>query len=294
MGKQNKSDKAEQKRNFFIDKYKNKIRFAGMKHGSIKKVLTVISNTKSNPRNLFVAEGLWAIDKAVEYKLQVDSFFFSPELLYSLEAERLADKLINTSDNVYMVSEKVFQRMSDGSARPDGLLALFSLPSYTLSDIELRQYNLIVILDAVEIPGNIGTIIRTADGADADAVFVCNRRARLTHPKVIRGSQGSVLRVPVVEDDTATLIDWLSEHHFTVYLTDTDADKSYFEEAYQGRVAIVAGSERYGISKDWYRMTHKGISIPMLGDVDSLNVAVSTSIILYEASMKQKGRLIQR
>jgi RNA methyltransferase, TrmH family len=291
VGKEKKHDKKEQRRNVFLDKYKDKIHLAGVKHGSVKQVLSIINNTKSNPRNLFVAEGLWAIEKAVDYNLEAESFFFSPELIYSTEAERLTDKLINTIDNVFMVSDKTFQRISDNSGRPDGLLALFSLPSYILSDIDLKQESIIIILDAVEIPGNIGTIIRTVDGANADAVFVCNRRARLTHPKVIRGSQGAVLKVSVVEDETDKLIEWLTEHYFTIYLTDTDAKKRYYEENYQGRVAIVVGSERYGISKEWYQTKHRLISIPMLGDVDSLNVAVSTSIILYEASMKQKGML---
>jgi RNA methyltransferase, TrmH family len=174
---------------------------------------------------------------------------------------------------------------------PDGLLALCVLPHFELSDIELKKNSLVVILDGLEIPGNIGTIIRSVDGVDGSGVILCNRKARLTHPKLIKSSQGSNFTIPIVEGEVSDIISWLKENDFKIYLTDTRAEKEYHEETYEGRIAVVAGSERYGISREWYNHDCNMISIPMYGDCDSLNVAIATTIFLYEVSLQQKGKI---
>lgn len=280
----------KEREDYFYNKYKGKVRFAGAKHGAIKRVGYIINNSKPNPQNLFVAEGLWATEKAEAYKLYVDTFIFSPEIIYTPEAEKMVEYFVEKAENSYIVSEKVFNKISERDG-PDGLIALCSLPEYTYKDIELKENNLVIILDGIEIPGNIGTMIRTVDGAGGDGILVCNRRARLTHPKVIKGSHGSIFTIPVIEDELNSTIAWLKKNDFKIYLTDTSAEKEYYEPDYKGRVAIVAGSERYGISKEWYEDNPDLVSIPMYGDADSLNVAVSTAIFMYEVSLKQKGKL---
>ncbi len=283
----------DKKEKYFIDKYDGKFKFAGNKHNSVKFTLSIINNTRSNPKNLFVAEGLWAIEKVKQYDTYVETFFFCPELIYTPEAERMADYMIDRADKSYSVSEKVFKRMSERDS-PDGLLSICRLPLFNLYDIKLKDNTLLVILDGIEIPGNIGTIIRSSDGAGVDGILICNRRARLTHPKVIRGSHGSILKKTVVEADLDEIRLWLEHNEFKVFLTDTDAEKDYYQVDYSGRVAIVAGSERYGLSKEWYDDQPSLISIPMYGDADSLNVAIATTIVMYEASLYQKGKIFHR
>jgi TrmH family RNA methyltransferase len=280
----------EKREKYFIDKYDNKFKFAGSKHNSVKFVLSIINNTRSNPKNLFVAEGLWAMEKVKYYKTYIESFFFCPELIFTPEAERMVDYGINSADKSYSVSEKVFQKMGERES-PDGLLAVCRLPEFKLDDIPLSRNVLLIILDGIEIPGNIGTIIRSSDGAGADGILICNRRARLTHPKVIRGSHGSVLKKPVIESELDEIRQWLKKNGFKIFLTDTDAKKGYYQADYSGRVAIVAGSERYGLSKEWYDDDACLISIPMYGDADSLNVAISTTIVMYQASLYQRGKI---
>ena len=125
---------------------------------------------------------------------------------------------------------------------------------------------------------------------ELDAVFICNRRARITHPKIIKGSMGAAFTKPIVEfSSVEECKSWLKKKNFKIYLTDTRATKTYFEESYEGRVALIVGSERYGITKPWYEGDYEMIMIPMLGQCDSLNVAIATTIIAYEASLKQKG-----
>lgn len=274
----------------FLNKYKGKLKFAGAQHGLIKLVAALIGNTKPNPKKLFVVEGIWALEKAKQYKLEIESFAFCPECIFSLESEKMVDEYIKLAQDSYMVSKKVFLKMSERE-NPDGLLAICKLPHFELSDIKLKENNLVVILDGLEIPGNIGTIIRSVDGVGGDGVILCNRKARLTHPKLIKSSQGSNFTIPIVEGEIDDIINWLQNNGFKIYLTDTRAKMEYHEETYSGRIAIVAGSERYGISREWYEHKNNLISIPMYGDCDSLNVAIATTIFLYEVSLQQKGKI---
>lgn len=275
---------------YFINLYKGRLKFAGNKHSRTKQIRHLINNTKSNPRNLFVVEGIWGLDKVLKYRLNLEAFLFCPEHVYSSEALSLIDGMIKNGVDTYIVSEKVFAQISERE-NPDGLLLVCELPKFSFGDLNLSKHNLFVVLDGLEIPGNIGSIIRTVDGCGADGVLICNRRARLTHPKLIRSSQGSNFTIPVVEAEIEETINWLQKNAFQIYLTDTRAKKEYHEEAYMGRTAIVAGSERYGISEEWYNIDHSKIAIPMYGDGDSLNVAIATTLVLYEASLKQRGKL---
>ena len=173
---------------------------------------------------------------------------------------------------------------------PDGLLSICRFPVKRPEDLVLPERAGVVVLDGLEIPGNIGTIIRTCDGAAIDAILVCNRRARLSHPKVIKGSMGAAFRIPIVEFETGVdCAAWLRENGFSIYLADTRAEKTYYDYAYSGRSALIMGSERYGIHKEWYQNDPNMLMIPMLGICDSLNVGVAASILIYEMSLKIKG-----
>ncbi len=278
----------EEKRNLFMEKFPGRLKFTGLKHPRIKQVLSIIKNTKSNPRNLVVVEGFWGVEKCLDKGLVFDAAFFSPELFLSENSEILAEKIINKSGEFdrCICSDKVFSRISEYK-KPDGLLAVCEMPDYRMEDITPSGNSIYIVLDGVEIPGNIGTILRSCDGAGVKAVLICNRRARLTHPKVVKGSQGAVFSTPVIECDVQTAIDWFKKNNIKIVLTDTDAEKNYNEMTYKGNIAVVAGSERYGITREWYNHDDKRITIPMKGDCDSLNVAVSTSIIMYQISMEK-------
>ena len=183
---------------------------------------------------------------------------------------------------IYPTKEQAIQNSS-------GMIALVKKEYVDLS-LDKNNYEKVLVIDSIEIPGNVGTILRASDGANIDAVFLCNRRARITHPKIIKGSMGAAFTKPIVEFESVEECKaWLKKKNFKIYLTDTRATKTYFEDDYEGRVALIVGSERYGITKPWYDGDYEMIMIPMLGQCDSLNVAIATTIIAYEASLKQKG-----
>lgn len=262
----------------------------GEQNPKIKQIKGILSNSKPNPHKLFVAEGIWILKMSEQFSTPVDSLILCPEHIRTAEAAALADSLAARAGELYTVSAKTFEKISE-RGQPDGLLALAKLPSHDLSEFKPPKNAVILVLDGIEIPGNVGTMLRMADGAGLDGVFICNRKARLTHPKLIKGSQGAILSVPVFEfESVAECRAWLKEHGFVVYLADTRAERYYYDEPFGVKTALVMGSERYGITREWYDGEYRMIAIPMLGKCDSLNVGVAATVLCYDASMKNKMR----
>lgn len=254
----------------------------------IKHVKNIIANTKPNPEKLFVGDGIWAQQRILETNTRVVNFIICPEYIYTNEALQIVKQIFDRAEHKYIVSAKTFDKLSERD-QPDGLLSLAQLPQYDINALKPKDKSIILILDGIEIPGNIGTMLRVCDGAGVDAVFICNRKARLSHPKLIKGSMGAVLTVPIYEfTDVGECYNWLQKNDFQIYLADTRAEHNYFEEHYHKKTAFVMGSERYGISRDWYKENCNLISIPMLGKCDSLNVGVAATVLIYNATMKIK------
>lgn len=266
-----------------------KLQQIGAQHPRVRYALDLIANTTPNRHRYFVAEGLWAHNVILNAGTPVDTFFWCPEAVYSDEVRKRADEIAARAGRTYQISAKVLERLAERD-KPDGLVSIAQLPTWDPAELSLGPSALVLVADAIEIPGNLGTLIRTLDACRADCLIVTNRRTRLTHPKVFRGSQGMSLVVPtLVFDEPADAINWLRERAFTVYLADTDAGGNYRATDYRGRTALVVGNERYGISRPWQDAGFAQVGIPMLGRADSLNVAISASILLTEARAQQDG-----
>lgn len=260
---------------------------AGIQHPRVKQYLAVKNNTKSNPENLACLEGLWELTIARKEELDIRAFFLCPELLRGDAARALANTLIDSGIHSYLVSEKVMQRLADKD-EPDGLAAIVQLPRFTWDDLPLSENNTLIVLDALEIPGNVGTIIRCADAVGANGIIITNRRTRLSHPKLLHSSMGSSFTFPVIEAQVDEAIGWLKDHDFRIVTTDADATVNYRQADYRGRVAVVMGSERYGIVKEWHQAADVEVSIPMSGKIDSLNVGNAAVLMLYEVFYQQQ------
>ncbi|MDR0957726.1 MAG: hypothetical protein LBM16_00730 [Clostridiales bacterium] len=275
--------------NQIIDKYERKIRLAGKQNPVVRHAKSLLSNTKPNPRRFIVIEGIWAFNMAERAGIRVINFIAAPECIYSPDALALAEKFAMLAEDINIVSKKVFCSLSERD-EPDGLMAVCLFPDWSLDSIKTENA-VVMVLDGLEIPGNIGTIIRSADAAAADAIFVCNRKARLTNPKLVKGSMGAIFFKPIIEFETPDECkNYLMNNNYNIYLTDTRAEKNYKEYDYSGNTAIIIGSERYGISRGWYDDKVKLLSVPMLGVCDSLNVAIAATVVLYEARMKKSGK----
>lgn len=270
-----------------VDKYKEKIRYIGNQHPVIQQVKHIQNNTNNDSDKLLVAEGMWSHQILLQKKIKIYSLIICPELIYSSEGAELAESLIKRADEAFIVSRKLFEKISERDG-PDGFASVVQIPGFDTGNLELVENALVLVLDGLEKPGNIGTIIRTCDGAGVDAVFICNKKARVTNPRLVKGSMGAVFNIPIVEfDDVNTCVKWLESHGFSIYLADTRAERTYKDMIYNGNTALVMGCERYGISEAWYNSDPQLIAIPMLGICDSLNVGVAASILAYEICMRR-------
>jgi len=277
----------EDREKYIRDRYRDKCRFSGKGAAAVKKVTDVRNNTRANPEKLVAAEGIWEAGLLLKYGIRIKSVFIHAGGVKSPEAFRLVMALADKAEEIHIVSESTFDKMAELGTSA-GILALAAFPVRKLSELDPEKHRMLIVLDGLEIPGNIGTIIRSCDGTDTDAVIICNRKTRVSHPKMIRSSQGSCFKVPIIEAESEEVISWLSGNGYRIILTDTRSSHYYFEEDYSGKVAVVMGSERYGISDGWYGGDVDKISIPMYGDCDSLNVGIAATIILYEAAIKRK------
>jgi TrmH family RNA methyltransferase len=257
----------------------------GLHHPRVRQVRKIANNAAPNHQRLLVAEGLWAHEVLLELGPPIEVFLWCPEAAVSPGVPAIAQRCAALAKQAYRISPKVLERLSERD-RPDGVISLAALPQWDAQTLALAPRALVLVADAIEIPGNLGTLLRTLDACGADALLLTNRRTRLSHPKVFRGSRGMNLRVPVLEfAEVADAAEWLRERGFDVYLATVGEDAVDFREVRFGaRTAFVVGNERYGISRPWLESGHPRVTVPMRGRADSLNVSVSASILLYSAT----------
>jgi tRNA G18 (ribose-2'-O)-methylase SpoU len=258
------------------------VQLIGSSHPAVRQAMQLARNQVGDDENLTVAEGLWAHQAVLEASAPVPVFLWCPEALRGSEAAELAETLAGKAEQVYQISARTLQRLSERD-KPDGLVSIVQLPVWHPDDVELGEQALVLVADGIEQPGNLGTLVRTLDACGADALLLTNTRTRRANTKVFKASHGTILRIPTVSfDRTADAVEWLDARDFQVYLADTDGAARYTDVAYQQRSALVMGNERYGITQDWYRDSAQKICIPMLGIADSLNVSISAAVLLYE------------
>jgi TrmH family RNA methyltransferase len=181
----------------------------------------------------------------------------------------------------------VFEKLSYRD-RPDGLLAIAPQLRRALGDLDLGAAPLLVVAEAIEKPGNLGTILRSADAAGVDAVIVCDRCTDVNNPNVVRASIGTLFSVPVAEATSAEAFEALRARGIQIVAATPHAERLYSDVDMTRGTAIVVGAEQYGLSDTWMRQADAAVQIPMLGQADSLNVAAATTILLYEAA-RQRG-----
>lgn len=262
----------------------------GLHHPRINQLRAVLRNSSPNHRRLFVAEGLWAHNLLLELASPIELFLWCPEAAYASEAHLRSEQLAARAAHAYRISPRVLARITERD-QPDGLVSLVSLPAWDAETLPLRQQSLVLVADGIEIPGNLGTLLRTLDACGGDCLLLTNRRTRLTHPKVFRGSRGMNLRIPVVEfDQPAEAVDWLRRRGFAVYLaTPSPEAVPYHRIRFPDRTAVVVGHERTGISRPWLAHGFTRVAVPMFGAADSLNVGVCAAILMYQIRTQALG-----
>lgn len=224
---------------------------------------------------LFVVEGRREIERCINNGYLVDTLFWCPEIFGEEEPRADGARIFQVSPDIY---NKVAYR-----GGTEGVIAEVVARQLTLEDIKLQKRALVVVMESVEKPGNVGAVLRSADAANADAVIVCDPLTDLYNPNLIRASVGAFFSVPCVACTSEQCISWLKANGIQI-LTAQLQDSCYYYEADMARsTAIVMGTEATGLTDKWRKAADSHIRIPMLGCGDSLNVSVSAAILMFEA-----------
>jgi TrmH family RNA methyltransferase len=228
---------------------------------------------------LFVVEGRREFEHCLASGFLPDSVFICPEIYHG---ERLPGIAASDGVRFFEVTREVYDRVAYRGGT-EGIIAEMKVKNLTLNDLELPENPLIVVLESVEKPGNLGAVLRSADAAGADALLVCDPLTDIYNPNVIRASIGAVFTVPTVACRTADAIPWLQRRGVQILTAQLQDSSLYYDCDMRCGTALVMGTESTGLSDAWRRAATAHIRIPMLGRLDSLNVSVSASILLFEA-----------
>jgi RNA methyltransferase, TrmH family len=256
---------------------------AGLKHPRVREFLAVKRRPASRGLpHAVTLEGMWMIRQALAAGARLQAVFVCPALLQAAEGLALASQAVGLGAEGYQVSERVLSRLADRDG-PDGIAALGQACQRTLGDIRVGRRTRVMIADGWDLPGNLGTLIRCADAAGASGVLVVEQGFGLSHPLVLKASMGAALAMPVVAVGRPAARRWLREHGFRIVAADPAGSRPYRDIDYRGPLAIVIGSERRGLAREWLAAADSIAAIPMLGSCDSLNAAVAGALLLYEA-----------
>ena len=233
---------------------------------------------------LFVVEGRRELQHCIDAGFEIDTVFYSEEL--GVRSEGLGVK--SEHAQCVKVSASLYERIAYRGST-EGVIALVRSRSLTLADLQVSEAPLIMVLESVEKPGNLGAVLRSADAAGVDAVIVCDPLTDLYNPNLIRSSIGAVFTVPCVACSSAECIAWLKDKGISILTAQLQDSSLYYDTAMTGPTAIVMGTEATGLTDAWRQAADAHIRIPMLGRLDSLNVSVSAAILLYEAVRQRKN-----
>lgn len=237
---------------------------------------------------LTLVDGARELRRAIDAGVAVVEVFVCEPLLAGPDARAALDRLRAGGIPLQPVSEPVFAKLAFGQ-RAEGLVAVIRIPSVRLDDLAIPGQPLVVVVEAVEKPGNLGAILRSADGAGADAVIAASPRTDLFNPNTIRASAGTIFGLPLAAATTGETRAWLAGRGLRIVTARVDAPTAYTDADLTGPVALVFGTEAEGLSDNWRDAGADAIRIPMLGIADSLNVSVSAAVLLYEAR-RQRDR----
>lgn len=230
----------------------------------------------------FLIEGRREIERAVQAGVRIGTMYLLPESPAARGLAPLVKELEITGLDAVKLSEGAFARLSFRE-NPDGAIAVAESWQLAPEDIDLKSDSLLLVLDGLEKPGNLGALLRTADSAGVDAVFITGAGTDLFNPNVIRASMGSLFSLPVTAVDTDRLIAWLGRRGFRILATSPAAHASYWQASMLGGAAIVLGAEHSGLPMSWLEAADELVTVPMRGAADSLNVATTGALLLYEA-----------
>ncbi len=238
-------------------------------------------------QGLFVAEGLREVELAFRSGFEAAAVLFEEAVTSFSIVENLLKNAVVPPAEVIATNAQVFEKVAYRTGVPN-VVAVFKMKSPSLADLRLSENPLLLIMESVEKPGNLGAMLRTADAAGVDAVLVCDPHTDIFNPNAIRASLGAIFTVPVVALPSEEAVAFLRSNNIKIMATWLEAAKPLYSADLRQPLAFVLGTEATGISNYWVEQADERLIIPMTGQVDSLNVSASAAIVLFEA-VRQRG-----
>ncbi|EJT6476670.1 RNA methyltransferase [Clostridium perfringens] len=236
----------------------------------IKKLKEKKHRIKSNK---YLIEGLRFVEEAIKSKVSIDSIIFTESF-----KEKNPELFLKINENIKLIqmNEALLKQLCS-TENPQGIVGVINMQNK-----ELKSGELVVLVDKVKDPGNMGTIIRTAHAAGAAGIVMTKGTVDIYNDKTLRSTMGSIFYIPIVEDDSLDFVKSLKKEGYKLVVSSLQGKNNFFEENLQGKVMIAVGNEGNGVSDEVYDIADIKVKIPMPGEAESLNVAVATSIMIYE------------
>ena len=234
-----------------------------------------------------IVDGARELLRAIDGGVQVVEAYVHPRLITSPDARAAMARLRQAGSVVLSMSAAAFEKVAFGE-RNDGIVAIVETPATDIDRLHVPVDPLVMVVEAIEKPGNLGAIARTADGAGADALIAASPITDVFNPNAIRASLGTVFTVPIAAAPSPDVVALLRRVPVRIVAARVDADVLYSDVDLRGPVAIVVGNEAGGLSNAWSAADITAVRLPMLGEADSLNVSAAAAILLYEAR-RQRG-----
>ena len=234
-----------------------------------------------------IIDGVREVHRALVAGIEIVELYYFPPLCGDHEPQELLKRAERGGSDLIEVSPAVMEKLAYGN-RVEGLVAVACTPKRKLPDLPLAGDSLVVVLEGVEKPGNLGAILRTADAAGVAGLIVVDGGTDLYNPNAIRASLGAIFTVPVCSATSAETLAWLRAKSLRMLAARVDGARDYVTAEFRGPVAIVLGSEAYGLSDNWRAPDIEPIKLPMLGQIDSLNLSATAAVLFYEALRQRR------
>ena len=253
----------------------------------LKRLVKLRDRRQRDEERAFLVEGYREVRRALEKRVALDELYYCSDWFLGENEPALLEEAASAGAKLFELSKEAFAKVAYRE-RPDGILAVAPQWKRTLESLALPAVPLLLVVEAIEKPGNLGTILRGADAAGCDAVIVCDPVTDLFNPNVVRASTGVLFSVPCAVEESGAVHAWLRRSGIRAVATTPAAAKLYTDTDLKGPLAVVMGSEQYGLSEFWLKNADQSVRIPMAGQADSLNVAMAALITLFEA-VRQRG-----
>ncbi|WP_264509489.1 TrmH family RNA methyltransferase [Flavobacterium sp. N1719] len=250
----------------------------------IKSLVLLQEKAKARKQSgTFLIEGQREIELALKGGYELETVLFVPELIdYSELQKQLPD-----SCEWIEIHKEVYQKLAYRDTT-EGIVAVAKMKNHEIARLDLPKNPLVLVAEAIEKPGNLGALLRTADAVGADAVLIANPKTDLYNPNIVRSSVGCLFTNPIATGSSEEVITFLQQKNIAIYSATLQNSNAYHENDYTGPTALVVGTEATGLTATWREAATQNIIIPMSGTIDSMNVSVAAAILLFEAK-RQRG-----